>query len=72
MTKKAGTPDGMILSWFREGMNTHEIALRLGIKEYVVARTLHHERNVEYNAAPATEPEQPVEGDKTGEDVQIP
>ena len=68
---KKGTPDGMVLSWFRRGLSTHEIGARLGIKEHIIARTLHHERNAEYHAAAAAKSKQSMAGDQAGPDVQI-
>lgn len=68
---KSGTPSGMVLSWFRKGLDTNEIGARLGIKEHIIARTLRHERDAEYHAAIASKSKQPLEGDKAGQDVQI-
>ena len=68
---KRGTPIGMVLSWFREGLNTYEIAARLGMKEHTIARILKDERDAEYHAAIAAQSEQSVAGHKTGADVQV-
>ena len=71
MIKKVA-PDGMVLSWFRNGLSTHEIGARLSIKEHIIAKVLNHERNAEYNAAVAAKSQQPLAGDKAGADVQVP
>lgn len=70
MTKK-GIPDGMVLCWFRQGLSTHEIGARLGIKEHIIARTLNHERNAEYHAAAAAKSKQSLEGHQARSSVQI-